>query len=752
MNCTELVLRHIDKHPDKIALWHPTFGSTRFGDLETIAGKSQQLARSIGLNPGDKILLMVGLSPELYGCITGFLAYGLSVILVEPWMPVKKIEEAVSRIQPAAFLASRIGQAWGIRVPAVRQISRWIALNELKKQAVLELEVRSVDDNHAAIITFTSGTTGQPKGVLRTHSYLIEQHRILTDSFGYQDLKGADLCIFANFALANLASGRASLLIPPNWNDKYLKKLHELPKELQAESLSTGPAFLHELIKIGMPASLQHVHVGGALIDIPLLEKGLTQLPHADWSVVYGSTEAEPVAIANAKESIGNSRERGYFQALFLGKAVAAIDYQVRNGSLWVAGPHVCPKYIGNEADNQKNKFLDASGVIWHNMGDRIEIHEGQLWYQGRAQQDHEEFLLEQKIYAAMHSSSGFIHAQGHHEKILYWQGIPPQTETIKPFPEIKQVKATVIVRDRRHRARIDREKSQNLRRPAMNVWMTFIKERLPLFVYSLISGGIALSAPLLAGFDLKWPAVFSSYIGTMVFLILLRLMDEVKDYHKDVVANPTRPLPRGLLTISQVKPVIRLGLAFMTGFAISVTFTVNIFAGLIYGILLLHIWLMYHEFFIGKWLEARPLLYAISHQLSLLWLCTYPIALLSPPELKNPATWWFGVLILGAFFSYEVGRKLDPTAHPVLKTYREVYGLRGAWLIILACNLLAALAAFKLDILHLVFPVQLLTVLSFIFVAKGKHQIGELAASLSLLWHLWIVPIRTLISVMGGN
>ena len=43
-----------------------------------------------------------------------------------------------------------------------------------------------------------------------------------------------------------------------------------------------------------------------------------------------------------------------------------------------------------------------------------------------------------------------------------------------------------------------------------------------------------------------------SIFIGVSLFLIFiteLRFMDELKDYEKDKIAHPDRPLPRGLVT-----------------------------------------------------------------------------------------------------------------------------------------------------------------------------------------------------------
>src|SRR5258708_12684717 len=64
-------------------------------------------------------------------------------------------------------------------------------------------------------MTFTSGSTGQPKAAVRTHRFLLAQHRALADSIKLEPGE-LDLTTLPIFVLANLASGVTSLL--PNAN------------------------------------------------------------------------------------------------------------------------------------------------------------------------------------------------------------------------------------------------------------------------------------------------------------------------------------------------------------------------------------------------------------------------------------------------------------------------------------------------------------------------------------------------------
>ncbi len=82
------------------------------------------------------------------------------------------------------------------------------------------------------------------------------------------------MTLFANFALANLTAGRTSIIVHPKWNEKQLREIFSLPKELQPISLTTGPAFLIQLLQYeNILPELRSVHVGGALTDTWIFKK-----------------------------------------------------------------------------------------------------------------------------------------------------------------------------------------------------------------------------------------------------------------------------------------------------------------------------------------------------------------------------------------------------------------------------------------------------------------------------------------------
>lgn len=266
-----------------------------------------------------------------------------------------------------------------------------------------------------------------------------------------------------------------------------------------------------------------------------------------------------------------------------------------------------------------------------------------------------------------------------------------------------------------------------------MKAWLTYVKERFPLPVYVLLSGGLA-------------PHSWLGFLYAMWLFATLRLMDELKDYQKDIIAHPERPLPRGLLKTDRVAIVINalmiFGIGLSFGFAL-----VSPVAMVLAVITTLWLWLMFKEFYIGESLQKRPLLYAITHQLILIPLCLLMTAL-AGGDIASPLHLGWAIGVLGAFFSYEVSRKLDPSAHPILGTYLSVYGRGGSTLIVLVLTIVAALGAAASGFSLWMTPFAVLTLLSYsiLWVKPSAFKVIEGAATLSLFFHIWAPVLRSIL------
>lgn len=279
------------------------------------------------------------------------------------------------------------------------------------------------------------------------------------------------------------------------------------------------------------------------------------------------------------------------------------------------------------------------------------------------------------------------------------------------------------------------------------------MRERFPWPVYLLLSAGLSLTGQTLGGrFEIT--AVLLGTSALLLFFWQLRLMDELKDYRKDLVAHPERPLPRGLLGTAEVARAVSSGSLVMAGWVLLVWLVSGPEAGACFLLVTVWLWLMFREFYVGAWLERRPLVYALSHQAILFPICGFCVALAAPGQLLDVTTAWFGLAALGAFFAYEVCRKLDPEALPVLGTYLVTYGRLRTFAIVMAALAISAVGAYGLGLQAWLWPVEALLLLAVAATWSwpGSYALPETVAGVSLVWHLWAIPLKAAsCSLLGG-
>ena len=620
MNAIALFKEKSTLHPDKMAIADIKHGEMSFRELRELAAQAQSLMHKHGIGKEHSVVMAVAPSPEMYAFICGLLGLGVRIVFIEPWLKPERINEIIRIIKPKAFITKGLGRIWGLKVRAIREIPLWITTKDLHgSDKNTEFAVNELSEDHHAFVVFSSGTTGSPKGAVRTHQYLKNIFEIFL-RIEPEDFASPDLAVFPNVALFHLATGRGAIIVPHHWSEKNLNRLIVLVNKFKPATVSTGPAFLKKLFDLNIAQefkNFERIVIGGALTDCWLMEKTIKEFPEAKVLHIYGGSEAEPIAVIEAKDALRRSQEKGLFQVLCLGRPILEVSVKFKEGILWVTGPNVAQEYIGDPRDNLGVKERDENQILWHNMGDRALLEDGLLWIQGRANQREEDFILEQKIYQHLHSSKSFIHRTKTNELVLIGEDIEGKKDELNAlFPQISLFIESKIARDRRHRSRIDRQKSlpkeyRNISMSNFSKWMTYLKERSPLPALLVLSAiGAISSLAFKQNFD---PLLFTCGIlfNTLIF-IQLRLGDEVKDFEKDKIVNPARPLPRGLLKPKEVISAMNLLVGLILLGSGILSFIYHPMGGLFLALSTLFGWLMYHEFFIGESLNKSPILYAL--------------------------------------------------------------------------------------------------------------------------------------------
>ena len=180
----------------------------------------------------------------------------------------------------------------------------------------------------------------------------------------------------------------------------------------------------------------------------------------------------------------------------------------------------------------------------------------------------------------------------------------------------------------------------------------------------------------------------FREALGIIVFFmfpLILRIIDEHKDFETDLLLHPKRVLQRGDTTLPILRSIAIGCSVVQMAFCLFVDGGVGVVTCL-WVCTMLYALLMGKEFFCGVWLEKRMMLYAISHQLitplSVLWFCSISVT----PELPSYEIWGFALLCLLGTFSYEISRKIRPPEdeREGLDSYTKALGKWQAPLLVL--------------------------------------------------------------------
>lgn len=236
----------------------------------------------------------------------------------------------------------------------------------------------------------------------------------------------------------------------------------------------------------------------------------------------------------------------------------------------------------------------------------------------------------------------------------------------------------------------------------ARRLW-TYQSERFPLVQHAPLIAVFTFSAASYsrvcrgAGSFIPLGIFLTGALTSLLFFLLLRVLDEFKDAADDAAFRPYRPVPRGLVTLRE--------LGWLGGVCVAIIVIVNAIVAPVMlwavGLGLVYMAVMAREFFVPRWLKARPLLYMASHMVIMPLIDFYTTGLdwlhagLAPPgglEFFLVVTFLNGVVI-------EVGRKIravEAEEHGV-ETYSALYGLRRAtlgWLVVLCVTYISALLA----------------------------------------------------------
>ena len=378
-----------------------------------------------GLQAGDRMLLAVPPSIETYVAMLAMMKSGIVVMAIDPAHGARQVAAILREWPPDAVVASRSVLMLGLLVPELRRIPRkFSATGRICGATTLSpgsrhdgaFDTRPRSPADSALLTFTSGSTGRPKPVVRTHGFLRQQLDVLRPVAEIRD-DDIDFVAMPMFVLFNLASGITSVLPACDMKNPGRANPRAVCDQLVSEDVNrmvAAPALLGRLAGYcsrrgrSLP-NLRLIATGGGPVT-PSLPRRIGEVaPNAVVRMVYGSTEAEPIAaVDHTQVSVTSGRRMRSGGGLLAGRPVDGCDVAIIRssagaeyppmsgraflqlqarvgeiGEIAVAGRHVLTGYADPARDGSTKIRVDDR--IWHRTGDCGYIDDrGMLWLVGR--------------------------------------------------------------------------------------------------------------------------------------------------------------------------------------------------------------------------------------------------------------------------------------------------------------------------------------------------------------------------------
>ena len=410
MNIAARLAQRAALHPGRAAIVDKAGRRLTFGELDRrVRALGAGLARR-GLGPGDSVLLFVPLSTDLYVALLATLHCGATAVFVDAWADRRRLDAAVRVASPKMFIGTPKAQLLRLLSPAIRRIPVHLTagtrLLSLRRHESTPADPATVADDAPALVTFTTGSTGTPKAAARSHSFLWAQHLALVHHLRPRE-DDVDMPTLPVFVLNNLASGIPSVLPdfdPRRPADIDPARIHRQMREQGVTTSSGSPAFYERLgrwcAETGERIPLRALFTGGAPV-LPPLARLLTTVADGGVGVVYGSSEAEPIAGIEARHML--AAMDGAREGICVGRPVPEVEVKLlrphdapirelggwevepgETGEVAVTGAHVLAGYLNDPEAELRNKIHDA-GRVWHRTGDAAWLDgDGRLWLMGR--------------------------------------------------------------------------------------------------------------------------------------------------------------------------------------------------------------------------------------------------------------------------------------------------------------------------------------------------------------------------------
>lgn len=357
----QLLAKSARRRPDGEAV---AFNEERltYRELDRLSNQLAHALRAGGVERGDRVGIYLSKSPRSVVAIFGVLKAGAAYVPLDPAAPPRRVAfmiancamkalvstpEKLTGLGPALAGSSSLecvvltGEEGGSASDLATRVVRWREVLAAPAEAAPLVEPIEHD---LAYVLYTSGSTGEPKGVMLTHraaltfvDWAVDCFRVVaTDRLSNHAPLHFDLSIFDIFAAVEAG---ATVVPVPEELSVFPRNLAEFIEERRITIWYSVPSVLTRLVLYGgldrqRFAALRAVLFAGEVFPVKYLRQLRALIPHAEYHNLYGPTETNVCTYYTVSELPADRTE-----PLPIGKACANTEVFAVNDRGLVAGP-----------------------------------------------------------------------------------------------------------------------------------------------------------------------------------------------------------------------------------------------------------------------------------------------------------------------------------------------------------------------------------------------------------------------------
>jgi amino acid adenylation domain-containing protein len=397
----QLIERQAARHPNRPAVISDE-GVMTFGELEIASRRLAHRLREAGAGADRVVALLLDRVPA---AIVGLLAVwraGAAFLAIHPDTPAARVQYVLTDAQVVAAIAPRNRRHLAPAVPVISPDDA-----EPLADAQSPLAPAAVMPAHLAYVLYTSGSTGQPKGVMVPHGALVNLCAALQRLVYADDHRPGPRRVAVNAPLAfdgavkqivQLAFGHTLVLISEDVRRDPIAFVAHLRRH-DVDVVDSTPSFAGLLAETNLGAGdaddrLRTLLLGGEAID-DRLARQLTDRPALRVFNVYGPTECTVDAIGTPLAATAD---------VTMGYPIANVEAFVLDasqqpviagglGELFIGGAGVSRGYLGDPRQTARrfvpHPFSRVPGARLYRTGDLARVDgESRFTFLGRV--DHQ--------------------------------------------------------------------------------------------------------------------------------------------------------------------------------------------------------------------------------------------------------------------------------------------------------------------------------------------------------------------------